>query len=214
MTTRQDPDLDALTSLSSRLVAVLGAIGDHQLTWATPCSDWDLAALVDHVTGGNWFTAQISDGHTADEAMTRTIEQFKGSSASSVEATSSVNDQLMAFRQPGALDRTWHHVAADLTGGQILRLRLHDLLVHTWDIEQTLDPPASLSGDLVRWGLAELSDSSSLASELFELTTFPSPEAIEDPAVAYLHRFGRSAISFVPNDRPIQAGGCSPGPSR
>ena len=191
MTTRQDPDLDALTSLSNHLVGALGAIGDDQLTWATPCSDWDLAALIDHVTGGNWFTAQIFDGHTADEAMTRTIDQFTGRSASTVEATSSVNDQLAAFRQPGALDRTWHHVAADLTGGQILRLRLHDLIVHTWDIEQTLDPPASLPDDLVRWGLAELSDTASLTSELFELTTLPGAETIEDPAVAYLNSFGR-----------------------
>jgi len=200
MTTRQDADLDALTSLSSHLVAALGAIGDHQLTWATPCSDWDLAALVDHVTGGNWFTAQISYGHTADEAMTRTIEQFKGGSASTMEAISSVNDQLTAFKQPGTLDRTWHHVAADLSGGQILRLRLHDLIVHTWDIEQTLDPPASLPGDFVRWGLAELSDTESLTPELFELTTLTGAGAIEDPAVAYLHSFGRNAISFEPND--------------
>jgi uncharacterized protein (TIGR03086 family) len=200
MTTRQDADLDALASVGSHLVAALGAIGDHQLTWATPCSDWDLAALIDHVTGGNRFTVQISEGHTADEAMTRTIEHFKSGSASTMEATSSVNDQFTAFNQPGALDRTWHHVAADLMGGQVLRLRLHDLIVHTWDIEQTLDPPASLPRELLRWGLAELSDTESLTSELFELTTLPGAGAIEDPAIAYLHSFGRDVISFEPND--------------
>jgi uncharacterized protein (TIGR03086 family) len=191
MTTTQDPDLDALTSLSSHLVAAFGVIGDHQLTWATPCSDWDLAALIDHVTGGNWFTAQILDGDTADEAMARTIEQFKGGSASTLEAISSVNDQLTAFKQPGALDRTWHHVAADLTGGQILRLRLHDLIVHTWDIEHTLHPPASLPPGLVRWAIAELTNPESLTPKHFGLTTIPSAEEAGDPATAYLDTFGR-----------------------
>jgi uncharacterized protein (TIGR03086 family) len=144
VTSIQDPDLDALTSLSAHLSAALAAIEDHQLTLATPCSDWDLAALVDHVTGGNWFTAEMFGGQTADKAMTNTLEQFGGGTASIAEATSSVNEQAAAFSEPGVLDQTWRHVAGDLTGRQILRLRIHDLIVHTWDIKQTLDPPSAL----------------------------------------------------------------------
>ena len=191
MTPVPDPDLDILARLSSHLAAALGAIGDHQLAWATPCTDWDLAALVDHVTGGNWFTTQILGGQTAEAALTKTKAQFGGGGASLTEATSSVNDQVTAFLQPGVLERSWHHVAGDLTGRQILRLRLHDLIVHTWDIKQTLEPPASLAADLVRWGLAELSDPESLTAKHFALASVPGPEDIQDPAIAYLSGFDR-----------------------
>ena len=191
MTSTQDPDLDALISLSGHLSAALRAILDLELTLPTPCSDWDLAALVDHVTGGNWFTGQILGGHTADEAMTNTMELFGGRSATPEEVASSVNEQLTAFKKASVLDRTWHHVAGDLTGRQILRLRLHDLIVHTWDIEQTIDPPASLPADLLRWGLAELSDQESLTPAHFDLTTIPRAGANEDAEVSYLRSFGR-----------------------
>lgn len=191
MTSNQDPDLNALTSMSGHLSSALGAIEDHQLTRSTPCADWDLAALVDHVTGGNWFTGQILAGKTADEAMSKARALFGDRSANLEQAAASVNEQLTVFGQPSVLDRTWHHVAGELTGRQILRLRLQDLIVHTWDIEQTIDPPASIPADLVRWGLAELSSQESLTPELFELNSVPRPGRAEQAAVAYLARFGR-----------------------
>lgn len=186
-----DPDLDALSLLDSHLVAALGATGDHQLGRPTPCADWDLAALIDHVTGGNWFTVLILDGHRADEALAEVMAQFEGGSASLQQATSSVHDQSTAFRRSGALERTWQHVAGDLSGRQILRLRLHDLIVHTWDIEQTLDPPATLPEALIRWGLAELSDATSLTAEHFGLVPDLGSQDTGDPAAAYLGSFGR-----------------------
>jgi uncharacterized protein (TIGR03086 family) len=196
----QDPDLDALTSLSSHLMAALEAIVDRELTLPTPCSDWDLAALIDHVTGGNWFTGQVFGGRTAGEAMSNTMELFGGRGATTEEAASSVTEQLTTFAQAGVLDRTWHHVAGDLTGRQILRLRLHDLIVHTWDIKQTIDPPASVPADLARWGLAELSDQDSLTPSHFDLMVVPRVAGTEDAATSYLRRFGRS-LAIRP--RPI-----------
>ncbi len=191
MATSQDPDLAALTHVSSLLATTLSSIGEHQLTWATPCSDWDLNSIVDHVTGGNWFTIQVLDGHSTEHAMTSTMERFGGCSSSRLDAGISVADQLAAFRKPDVLRQTLHHVAGDLTGRQILRLRLHDLIVHIWDIGQTLDPPTSLPDELVRWALTELSDEESLTPKHFGLTAQPSDDSNAEAAAGYLSRFGR-----------------------
>ncbi|MGI9615084.1 MAG: maleylpyruvate isomerase N-terminal domain-containing protein [Acidimicrobiales bacterium] len=194
LTTSSDVDLAALGSLSSRLAGVLGTIEDRHWAMATPCADWDFVALVDHVTGGNWFTSQILDGRSAEDAMNNTIELFGDTNATKEQAVSSVSGQLSAFRQAGALERTCHHAAGDLTGRQVLRLRLHDLIVHSWDIDHTLDPPASIPTDLVRWGLDELADNDSLTSKHFDLATVPIPEGAdddEDAEAAYLRCFGR-----------------------
>lgn len=65
-----------------------------------------------------------------------------------------------------------------------------DLIVHTWDIEETLGPPADVPDDLVRWGLAELADGESLTARHFGLAGKP-PERSVDDAAAYLGCFGR-----------------------
>lgn len=194
MINESDPDLAALGRLSRLLSDLLASIDDDQRILATPCVDWDLSGLVDHVTGGNWFTTRILAGQLSEDAMEETIELFDGRSVSNELAVGSVDDQLSAFQRPGVLDQTCHHVAGDLTGRQILRIRLHDLIVHSWDVSQTLSPPAVLPIDLVRWATAELADSESLAATLFNLAEIP-PFDTGDPAGTYLRCFGRSLQS-------------------
>lgn len=186
-----DADLAALGELSDRLSEAIRSIAPEQSTLPTPCDGWDLAALVDHVTGGNWFSCRILTGETAEQAMAWTMEQFGDGSAETEQAATAVGDQLVAFNRHGVLDMTWSHIVGELTGRQILRLRLHDLIVHCWDIEQTLRPPASVAEDLAAWGIEELAAKDSLTSTHFDLTS-TSP-GLGDRPTAYLAVFGRSA---------------------
>lgn len=191
MTIAADSDLAALDTVTANLSDLVASIEEHHGALATPCSDWDLRALVDHVTGGNWFTVAILAGEPAEDAMSAAIEQFGGNSATSAAATGSLKDQLDAFRRPEVLDRAWDHVAGDLTGRQILRLRLHDLIVHSWDVEETLRPGADLDRGLVRWGLDDLARGGSSAAEHFGLVGLSPAGLVGRGATAYLRLFGR-----------------------
>lgn len=191
MTISADTDLAALDTVTANLADLLASIEEHHGALATPCSDWDLTAVVDHVTGGNWFTVAILSGDQAEDAMSAATEQFGGNSASIAAAVGSLEDQLDAFHRPEVLDRTWNHVAGDLNGRQILRLRLHDLIVHSWDVEETLRPGADLDGGLVRWGLNDLADEGSSAAEHFDLVDTASAASATEGAAAYLRLFGR-----------------------
>ena len=192
MSSTHETDLEALTTATGHLVAALSSIEHDQWQSFTPCEDWDLATLVDHVTGGNWFTLRILAGEPADAALTHTMSRFAGRSATAEQAVSSSEDQLAAFRRPGVLDRTWSHVAGDLTGSQVLRLRLHDVIVHTWDIEQSLDHTTAPREELVSWGLAELDHSGSLTAQHFRLEQVSPPSTTADGAAVYLSHFGRT----------------------
>lgn len=191
MTIAADSDLAALDTVTANLADVVASIEEHHGALATPCTDWNLTALVDHVTGGNWFTVTILQGHRAEEAMSATLDRFGGRSATRTAAMGSLTDQLDVFHRPEVLDRTWNHVAGDLTGRQILRVRLHDLIVHSWDLEQTLRPGADLDGGLVRWGLDDLAREGSLAAEHFDLVDLAPARLAGDDAAAYLGLFGR-----------------------
>lgn len=185
-----DPDLAALSTVTSYLRQLLLSVEEEQWSRATPCDDWDLRALVDHVVGGNWFTLTVLSGATAEESLDRAREQFAGGSPSARQAAASASEQLEAFRADGALERTWHHVAGDLTGREVLRLRLHDLIVHAWDISQSIESAAELPGELVSWGLAELRSEASLTAQHFDIDA-GRLGATDDSALSYLRLFDR-----------------------
>ncbi len=177
--------------MTDQLSFSLSKIRDDDWTRPTPCEDWDIRALVDHVVGGNWFTTKILAGATADDALAATVANFADGAPTVDLATHSMNEQLHAFKQPGMAERTLHHVAGDLTGRQVLRLRLHDLIVHSWDLERSLDPSFVLSDELADWGLHELTDPTSSAVEYFMVTP-QTGSGFPVAAHRYLQAFGRS----------------------
>ena len=192
-------DLGALDLASDRLSSALAAIDEAQWALPTPCDEWDVSALVDHVTGGNRFTVSVLRGRSADDAIADAIASFDDGHASAHDAEASLTEQRAAFNRPGALDGTCDHVAGPLPVALVLRLRLHDLIVHTWDLEQSLSPPAEIPALLVRWGLEEMAATGSLEAAGFDPPGDPPPGSdvgrgilnAETPQDRYLGRFGR-----------------------
>ena len=183
-------DLGVLSRVSSNFEILCASICDPQWSLPTPCTEWNLEQLVDHVIGGNWFTIRILAGESADAAMAETVGTFDERHEPRAAALESINEQLLAFDQPGLLGRTFHHVAGDLNGREVLRIRLHELIIHNWDIAQALDPRAFICDEFVAWSFAEITDPESNTKELFALDT-ASLEG-EQSERKLLAAFGRS----------------------
>ena len=164
-------DLALLARVSSDFERLCASIRDPQWSLPTPCTEWNLEHLVDHVIGGNRFTLGILAGESADAAMAQTVTSFKERHEPRAAALESINEQLLAFNEPGVLDQTCHHVAGESTGREVLRIRLHELFIHTWDIAQALDPPASIRDEFVEWSFGEIGKPESNTAELFALDT-------------------------------------------
>lgn len=193
MSSTGDVDLAALETVTEKISASVRAVSPDQRHAPTPCSEWDLTALVDHLTGGNWFTVAVLAGERAEDAMAIAMKRFGGRSATGEEALHSLTEQLIAFRRTEVLDRTWNHVVGDASGCTILRLRLHDLIVHSWDIQEALRPGASVPEELVRWGLGELRDAGSSTAQHFGLVDQPAAQSATEDWITYLQVFGRAA---------------------
>lgn len=184
-------DLAILSAVSIDFVQACEAIAEDDWTRGTPCAEWNLAQLIDHVTGGNWFTSHLLDGERADEALAEARSSFAGGHASKADAISAMEEMTTSFNGPGALTRSIDHVVGPLTGHQALRLRLQDLIIHTWDIKQTIDPPASLPPSFVEWGHEELRRSDSLTAKHFGAVRIDSEVESENGEARYLAAFGR-----------------------
>lgn len=178
---------DAFQRLCSSIV-------DDQWNLPTPCTDWDVGQLVDHVIGGNWFTIHILEGQSADEAMAAAIASFTPDFDRTGAAIASTRSQRDLFVQPGVLAGCYSHVAGDLAGSEVLRVRLHEMIIHGWDLATAIHPPANISDDLVGWALADLATPDSVSAQLFEITESELSNHEVDPQVRLLAAFGRSRI--------------------
>jgi uncharacterized protein (TIGR03086 family) len=126
--------IDRYGEAAARFTARLDAVGDDQWSNPTPCTDWDVRQLVDHVIDiqrqiPEGLGTSVNDGADAQERWTGVREAA-----------------LAAIRQPGVLDRTMPGRSGEVPVEMALIPRLSDLIVHTWDLaratggDERLDP--------------------------------------------------------------------------
>lgn len=146
--------IEALKRASQQYRSRLSAV-QTAWQWAspTPCDEWTVRDVADHILGGNRFTVLILGGLPSDAAMDRvTHGDFADDPARAYEQSSA--DQLSAFGQPGVLERMYEHPVGLLSGRQIARLRMSDLVVHAWDLARALGLPEGLDPLLVTESIA------------------------------------------------------------
>jgi uncharacterized protein (TIGR03086 family) len=148
-------DLDALDRAVEGFGDRLALVADR---WAapTPCDEWDVRWLCAHVVGGNRFAVLILGGTSADEALSQVMTMRHIGERPVDDLRAGAADMRVAFAAPGARQRTVRHLVGELTGEQFLRLRIYDVLLHTWDLAKALGAADHLDDELVRRVLADV----------------------------------------------------------
>ncbi len=132
--------------------AVAGLISNiraDQWSVPTPCTDWTVRRLVNHLIGMNRvFAALLADQPppprpSADHIEGDPVGAYRDSAAT----------LLAGFGLPGVLERTYHGPLGTATGAERLQIRLYDLLAHGWDLAQATEQPVDLPGDLAEQSL-------------------------------------------------------------
>lgn len=147
------PDTPAIEGLTRALAAtgdVVAGIKNDQWSNPTPCSEWDVRSLANHLVSGNRLFAELLRGDpppTQDDlARRRTADQLGDDP---VRAYREASDALVqAFSIPGALERIVQVPVGPVPGVVALHLRVIESLVHGWDLAQATDQPADLPNDL------------------------------------------------------------------
>lgn len=140
--------LGALERATAEFDRRVRLVTDDQWAAPTDCGEWDVAALVDHVIGGNRMAAAIARGASRDEGRAL-FEGAQGTGDRVAGFEASAADQLAALAEPGALDRTVEHTIGDVSGAQLLGFRIGDLTLHAWDLSRAIGADDLLDADLV-----------------------------------------------------------------
>ncbi len=128
-----------------RFGALVRQVGPDQWANATPCSEWDVRALVSHVHGEMQWVPPLFEGRTIAEVGDRFNGDHLGADpvAAWVEAAAPATD---AIAEPGAMPRLVH-LSRGQTPGEVYAAELFsDLVIHGWDlakgigVDDVLDP--------------------------------------------------------------------------
>ena len=122
--------------------------------WArpTPCDEWTVRDLVNHVVGGNFRYVMILAGEPADAGE----HEWLGS-----DPLGSFDDGFArvteSFSVPGILAAAVRHPRSGaMTAAQLRVLRVNELTVHAWDLARAIDSDDRLDEQVVSWVLKRL----------------------------------------------------------
>jgi uncharacterized protein (TIGR03086 family) len=123
-------------------------VAEGQWSAGTPCTDWDVRTLVNHVIGEIKWAVPLFAGRTIAEVG----DQFDGDllGARPVDAwDAAAPAAVQAVRETGAMDRTVHLSFGDFPGSEYAMQLIADLVVHGWDLATATGQDATIDAELV-----------------------------------------------------------------
>jgi uncharacterized protein (TIGR03086 family) len=176
---------DALDQAGKEFAFRLGIVSPSDWNRPTPCDEWDVRALVNHVVGGNVRYRMILDGQP-DEAVLATHARDMLGHDPLASFDTGLKEVTEIFALPGALDRTVRHPkSGEMSGRQLRLLRVDELAIHAWDLARAVDADDRLDRELVGWLYEHMKTIEPLGKDLG-----PEP-ATGDLQQRLLHLLGR-----------------------
>lgn len=122
-------------------VTLVEAVRIDQLDWPTPCSEWTVQQLIDHLVGGTEYVLAAASG--------RQPVSVDGSMSSDYRR--GVQQVLATVAQPGVMERICASpLGFDWSVAQAVAGTFMDVLIHTWDLARATHQDDQLDPDLVR----------------------------------------------------------------
>ncbi|MCP3991801.1 MAG: TIGR03086 family protein [Actinomycetia bacterium] len=144
--------LDALKAANSEFESRLREVELEHWTLPTPCSEWDVQSLVNHVLLGTRMSVQILAGMSREEVTAGLDDDLMSGSTDPIASFVDLADKMVAgFSGPDGLEGMVEHPAGDFPRSVFIAFRVTDGAVHAWDLARALGSSTALDADLVRF---------------------------------------------------------------
>src|SRR6478752_6197269 len=107
-------------------------VADDRWAASTPCSDWDVRALVNHLAYEMRWSVPLLAGRTVAEVGDRFDGDLLGDDPVG-RWDSAAQEAVVAVDGEGAMDRTVHLSFGDFPGREYVMQLFADLVIHGWD---------------------------------------------------------------------------------
>ncbi len=170
--------------------AKVALVGPDQWDAPTPCADWTVRELVNHVVYEELWSVPLFAGATVAEVG----ERFEGDLLGDdpiLHAGEAAEDARAAVSETGALERTVALSFGDTPAVEYVRQLFADHLVHAWDLAVATGTDRALDPDSVQACLAWFAEREDLyrgAGIIGPRVDVPDDASDQDRLIA---RFGR-----------------------
>ncbi len=177
--------IEALSRSRQEFEARLRQVGEDQWNLATPCTEWSVSDLVNHVLLGTRMSVQLLAGGSQEEVIAQLGDDLVGTSTDVIGDFVGLADQTHeGFAEPGGLDGTVNHPMGMIPRAMFVGFRIGDYSAHAWDLARAIGADEQLDAELASflWD-----DAQSMAADF-----------------AQSGMFGDGSSGNVGNDAPFQ----------
>ena len=184
--------VDGLARASAAIGDLIDRIAADQWMAPTPCTEWNVRDLVNHLVGMNLVFVALFEGSSMPE---RGADRLGADPAGAYHRSAAALQAAAAL--PGVLERSQATPIGTATGAERLQWRVADLLTHGWDLVQATGVVAELPDDLVEQALTFVR--AQLPSQP-RAGRFADPQPIRDnaPAIDRLAAFAGRPVPWTP----------------
>jgi uncharacterized protein (TIGR03086 family) len=143
-----------LSDLYRRAVDMFGGLV-HQVPddgWkaSTPCSDWDVHTLINHLVNEDKWVAPLLAGKTIEEVGDAFDGDLLGADPKKAWEQAA-QESVTAVAQDGVEERTVHVSFGEIPGRDYISQVLSDHVIHSWDLARGIGVDDSLDPELVEF---------------------------------------------------------------
>jgi uncharacterized protein (TIGR03086 family) len=130
--------IESLEQTFAHAGGVIAGVRPEQHGSRTPCEEWDVRALLDHMVG---VVAGLGSAAAGEKP-----EPFVLAEDPAAQFDEAAAAALRAWRTPGVLDRVVDAGPGPMPGRVLASINLLDTATHTWDLAVATGQPAELPG--------------------------------------------------------------------
>ncbi len=187
------PDLVPLfTRAIDRCTPLVEGVGADQWSAPTPCADWDVRALLNHLAGEQLWAPHLVAGETIAEVGDRYDGDVLGDDPVATWRAAT-GPSVAAFAAEGALDRTVHLSYGDESCREYLTQMLTDAAVHGWDLATATGQDHEIDDETASFLLAHWTERADMVRGSGVFGDAVDVPADADPATRLLGLLGRRA---------------------
>ena len=185
-----------LERVTRRTKEVASGVTQAQATYATPCSQWSVLDLFNHLIGGLEFTAGCITGNVPDIRPNEAESSYQGEAdvAILIRAYHTAVDRALELAaSPGALDRTAMTPFGEMPVARIMMGTVMDQLVHCWDLARSTGQDTALDSGMVEFAYGMLvsggfADMGRQAGFVGPEISVPGDSSLQDKMIGYMGR--------------------------
>jgi uncharacterized protein (TIGR03086 family) len=182
-------DATAFRRASDGFVDRARHVGAGHWSGPTPCTEWDVRQLMNHVAGEYLWVVELMDGKTIADVGNRLDGDVLGDDPFGV-LSAAQRGACEAFERNDGLTRTVHLSFGDVPGSDYARQMAIDSVIHSWDLARAVGGDETLDLDLVGYTYEDLAKNAAdwRAGGAFGPERAPADESLQAKLLALTGR--------------------------